>query len=50
MSFVWRRDTNEKQNPKLFSPFVRRMLHVSNPVLELEELPLKQTEKENEDK
>ncbi|XP_034484338.1 sodium-coupled monocarboxylate transporter 2-like [Drosophila innubila] len=48
MSFVWRRDTNEKQNPKLFSPFVRRMLNISDPVVELEELPLKQTEKEND--
>ncbi|XP_062126676.1 sodium-coupled monocarboxylate transporter 1-like [Drosophila sulfurigaster albostrigata] len=46
MSYVWPRDKNEKQNPKLYSPFVRRMLNASEPVLELEELPLKENEKE----
>ncbi|KAH8381429.1 hypothetical protein KR093_004778 [Drosophila rubida] len=47
MSFVWRRDKNEKLNPKLYSPFVRRMLNVDEPVVELEEIPLKHTEKQN---
>jgi len=47
MSYVWQRDNNEKQNPKLYSPFVRRMLNVSDSVVKLEELPLKQSEKEN---
>ncbi|XP_060645921.1 sodium-coupled monocarboxylate transporter 1-like [Drosophila nasuta] len=46
MSYVWPRDKNEKQNPKLYSPFVRRMLSATEPVLELEELPLKENEKE----
>ncbi|XP_030573592.1 sodium-coupled monocarboxylate transporter 2-like [Drosophila novamexicana] len=42
MSYVWRPDRNEKQSPKLYSPFVRNMLSVPDPVLELEELPLKE--------
>ncbi|KAH8382315.1 hypothetical protein KR009_002886 [Drosophila setifemur] len=41
MSYVWPLDKNEKQNPKLYSPFVRNMLNKPAPVLELEELPLK---------
>lgn len=41
MSYVWPLDKNEKQNPKLYSPFVRKMLKVPDPVVELEELPLK---------
>ncbi|KAM8706332.1 hypothetical protein ACLKA7_010586 [Drosophila subpalustris] len=48
MSYVWRKDKTEKQNPKLYSPFVRRMLNVSDTVEEPEELPLKQTEREND--
>ncbi|XP_017060271.1 sodium-coupled monocarboxylate transporter 2 [Drosophila ficusphila] len=41
MSYVWPLDKDEKQNPKLYSPFVRSWLNQSSPVLELEELPLK---------
>lgn len=41
MSYVWPLDKEEKQNPKLYSPFVRSMLNKPSPVLELEELPLK---------
>ncbi|EDV52922.1 sodium-coupled monocarboxylate transporter 2 [Drosophila erecta] len=41
MSYVWPLDKDEKQNPKLYSPFVRSWLNKSSPVLELEELPLK---------
>ncbi|XP_017122508.1 sodium-coupled monocarboxylate transporter 2 [Drosophila elegans] len=41
MSFVWPLDKDEKQNPKLFSPFVRNWLNQPGPALELEELPLK---------
>ncbi|KAH8357419.1 hypothetical protein KR084_000834 [Drosophila pseudotakahashii] len=41
MSYVWPLDKNEKQNPKLYSPFVRNLLNEPVPVLELEELPLK---------
>ncbi|KAL7728675.1 hypothetical protein ACLKA6_004056 [Drosophila palustris] len=48
MSYVWRKDKTEKQNPKLYSPFVRRMLNVSDTVEEPEELPLKQPEREND--
>lgn len=52
MSYVWPIDKNEKQNPKLYSPFVRKLLKVPDPVVELEELPLKgspaQAEKEKE--
>ncbi|KAH8311680.1 hypothetical protein KR044_007468 [Drosophila immigrans] len=46
MSYVWRRDKNEKLNPKLYSPFVRRLLDQDEPVVELEEVPLKKTEQE----
>ncbi|XP_032579041.1 sodium-coupled monocarboxylate transporter 2 isoform X1 [Drosophila sechellia] len=41
MSYVWPLDKEEKQNPKLYSPFVRSLLNKPSPVLELEELPLK---------
>ncbi|EDW99257.1 sodium-coupled monocarboxylate transporter 2 [Drosophila yakuba] len=41
MSYVWPLDKDEKQNPKLYSPFVRNLLNKPSPVLELEELPLK---------
>ncbi|XP_030080602.1 sodium-coupled monocarboxylate transporter 1-like [Drosophila hydei] len=42
LSYIWRPDKNDKQNPKLYSPFVRNMLNVSDPEVELEELPLKE--------
>jgi len=41
MSYVWPLDKDEKQNPKLYSPFVRNLLNQPGPSLELEELPLK---------
>ncbi|XP_017026629.1 sodium-coupled monocarboxylate transporter 2 isoform X1 [Drosophila kikkawai] len=41
MSYVWPTAKDEKQNPKLYSPFVRKLLNQPGPVLELEELPLK---------
>ncbi|EDW84258.1 uncharacterized protein Dwil_GK14045 [Drosophila willistoni] len=52
MSYVWKTDENEKQNPTLFSPFVRKFLQTpgnskNNPVLEPEELPLKDTKEPN---
>ncbi|KAH8418031.1 hypothetical protein KR222_010822 [Zaprionus bogoriensis] len=50
MSYVWPLDKNAKQNPKLFSPFVRKMLKVPDAVVELEELPLKGTSPEQAEK
>ncbi|XP_001358855.2 sodium-coupled monocarboxylate transporter 2 [Drosophila pseudoobscura] len=44
MSYVWPTDKEEKQNPKLYSPFVRNMLNVPDPVVEMEELPLKSSD------
>ncbi|XP_032584120.1 sodium/iodide cotransporter [Drosophila mojavensis] len=41
LSYIWRPDKNDKLNPKLYSPFVRNMLNVSEPEVELEEVPLK---------
>ncbi|XP_022224918.2 sodium-coupled monocarboxylate transporter 2 [Drosophila obscura] len=41
MSYVWPTDKEEKQNPKLYSPFVRNMLNLPDPVVEMEEMPLK---------
>jgi len=40
MSYIWRPDKNEKQNPKLYSPFVRKFLTLPEPDQELEEVPL----------
>lgn len=52
MSYVWPMDKNEELNPKLYSPFVRKMLKDLDPEVELEKLPLKgsstQAEKELE--
>ncbi|KAH8276118.1 hypothetical protein KR026_000861 [Drosophila bipectinata] len=50
MSFVWPTSKDEKQNPKLYSPFVRNLLNQPGPTLELEELPLKAPLPEDEDK
>ncbi|KAH8306385.1 hypothetical protein KR018_009756 [Drosophila ironensis] len=47
MSYVWPTPKDEKQNPKLYSPFVRNMLNVQDPVTEMEELPLKSPLPEN---
>ncbi|XP_017145116.1 sodium-coupled monocarboxylate transporter 2 [Drosophila miranda] len=44
MSYVWPTDKEEKQNPKLYSPFVRKMLNVPDPVVEIEEMPLKSSD------
>ncbi|SPP82649.1 sodium-coupled monocarboxylate transporter 2 [Drosophila guanche] len=44
MSYVWPTDKQEKQNPKLYSPFVRNMLNVPDPVVEMEEMPLKSSD------
>ncbi|EDW24372.1 GL23436 [Drosophila persimilis] len=44
MSYVWPTDKEEKQNPKLYSPFVRNMLNVPDPVVEMEEMPLKSSD------
>ncbi|EDW24373.1 GL23435 [Drosophila persimilis] len=41
MSYVWPPDPNEKQNPKLYSPFVRKFLNLSNSEQEMEEVPLR---------
>lgn len=40
LSYIWRRDEEDKIDPHLFSPFVRRLLKGRMPV-EMEELPLK---------
>lgn len=40
LSYVWKRDKEEKMNPKLYSPFVKRFL--SQPTSpQKEEVPLK---------
>lgn len=39
MSYIWKPDKQLTQNPKLFTPFVRKFLKL-NHVYELEELPL----------
>lgn len=39
LSYIWKRDKEEKMNPKLYSPFVKRFL--SQPVMEKEEVPLR---------
>ncbi|KAI8124518.1 Sodium-coupled monocarboxylate transporter 2 [Lucilia cuprina] len=39
MSYIWKRDKEEKMNPKLYSPFVKSFL--SQPVVQKEEVPLK---------
>ncbi|BFF91108.1 sodium-coupled monocarboxylate transporter 2 [Drosophila madeirensis] len=44
MSYVWPTDKQEKQNPKLYSPFVRNMLNAPDPVVEMEEMPLKSSD------
>ncbi|XP_068152295.1 LOW QUALITY PROTEIN: sodium-coupled monocarboxylate transporter 2 [Drosophila tropicalis] len=41
MSYVWKLDKDEKQNPKLFSPIVRKFLNISEPAKEMEDMPLK---------
>ncbi|KAH8355920.1 hypothetical protein KR200_002233, partial [Drosophila serrata] len=41
MSYVWRPDKNEKQNPKLYSPFVRKFLSLPPAEQEMEEAPLR---------
>ncbi|KAH8306384.1 hypothetical protein KR018_009675 [Drosophila ironensis] len=50
MSYVWPTPKDEKQNPKLYSPFVRKWLNPEGPVLELEDLPLKAPLPEDEAK
>ena len=39
LSYIWKRDKEEKMNPKLYSPFVKRFL--SQPFMEKEEVPLR---------
>lgn len=47
MSYIFKPDNEESQDPKLFSPFIRKFIDAPREV-ELEELPLKQTQvKEN---
>ncbi|EDX15158.1 sodium-coupled monocarboxylate transporter 2 [Drosophila simulans] len=41
LSYIWRPDENEKQNPKLYSPFVRKFLSLPVKDQELEEVPLR---------
>ncbi|XP_053962139.1 sodium-coupled monocarboxylate transporter 1 [Anastrepha ludens] len=52
LSYIWRRDEEEKLNPHLYAPFVQRLLKGRTP-LEMEEFPLKtpipMEEKENND-
>ncbi|SPP82650.1 sodium-coupled monocarboxylate transporter 2-like [Drosophila guanche] len=43
MSYVWPHDRHEKQNPKLYSPFVRKFLNLSDSEHEMEEVPLRKT-------
>lgn len=50
MSYVWPTSKDEKQNPKLYSPFVRNLLNQTGPTLELEELPLKEPLPEDDNK
>ncbi|TDG43088.1 hypothetical protein AWZ03_010504 [Drosophila navojoa] len=42
LSYIWPPDKNDKLNPKLYSPFVRQLLNVSEAEVELEEVPLKE--------
>lgn len=39
LSYIWKRDKEEKMNPKLYSPFVKRFLSQSAVIKE--EVPLK---------
>jgi len=41
LSYIWRPDENEKQNPKLYSPFVRKFLSLPVTDQDLEEVPLR---------
>ncbi|KAH8382273.1 hypothetical protein KR009_002597, partial [Drosophila setifemur] len=43
MSFIWKPDETEKQNPKLYSPFVRKFLTHPKVEQEMEEVPLRET-------
>ncbi|TDG43089.1 hypothetical protein AWZ03_010505 [Drosophila navojoa] len=43
LSYIWPPDKNDNLNPKLYSPFVRQLLNVSEAEVELEEVPLKET-------
>ncbi|KAH8313670.1 hypothetical protein KR067_009996, partial [Drosophila pandora] len=44
MSYIWRPDETEKQNPKLYSPFVRKYLTHPKAGQEQEEVPLRGTQ------
>ncbi|XP_065368743.1 sodium-coupled monocarboxylate transporter 2-like isoform X2 [Calliphora vicina] len=39
LSYIWKRDKEDKMNPKLYSPFVKSFL--SQPVVQKEEIPLR---------
>lgn len=43
MSYIFKTDKEESQDPKLFSPFIRKFMNIPKEV-ELEELPLKQSQ------
>lgn len=47
MSYILKTDKEESQDPKLFSPFIRKFMNIPKEV-ELEELPLKQSHVERD--